>query len=553
MFLIFNKLTKSDKSDITSPITASIYYDYSTQKYNIVPFVLDTNAVAYATYTPTLYTDGWDKLAITTNNKFEDNISAYAAGYLEGVLTNKHIHNHFLNVSADMWKETGKMPDNVREFFVKHREYINNQYLLNKNDNYWKIAFAFQTQLEGLIQGYNDEAAKNSLPTIDSIDFHNMASSGDIMDIIYYKNKEGRPNYSKMTYTEILKHIRRSNHCSALIKISADFKDLWFGHNTWWRYSSMTRIFKEYNFNFKDIIAKTNSVMFSSYPAAINSVDDFYVTNTDLAIMETTNSFFNNDLFDLLTPDSLLTWHRAMIANYLTNDSKSWTETFIINNSGTYNNQFMVLDLKLVDTEKQKVHDNALWIVEQIPGQTQSGDVTQMLRYGYWPSFNTPFFDNIKKLSLIPDTIDRDPMLIHTLDYDTCARAEIFRRDEGKVTSLEEFKKLMRSNDYKHDYLSLNDPSFTISAREELDSEKGDCEGAIDAKVASIHDIRGKANKSVSIVQGPTYGDVPIFHWEESKFCKNTIRFGLSDRYAFEWIVYESGNNKGVDMLKFLN
>ena len=35
---------------------------------------------------------------------------------------------------------------------------------------------------------------------------------------------------------------------------------------------------------------------------------------------------------------------------------------------GTYNNQYMVLDLKKVHL-KESIDDNALWVVEQIPGQ----------------------------------------------------------------------------------------------------------------------------------------------------------------------------------------
>ena len=34
---------------------------------------------------------------------------------------------------------------------------------------------------------------------------------------------------------------------------------------------------------------------------------------------------------------------------------------------GTYNNQYMVLDLKLVNLTNE-IKDNALWVVEQIPG-----------------------------------------------------------------------------------------------------------------------------------------------------------------------------------------
>ena len=39
--------------------------------------------------------------------------------------------------------------------------------------------------------------------------------------------------------------------------------------------------------------------------------------------------------------------------------------------TGTYNNQYMVLDLQRVEL-KNAVHDGALWVVEQIPGYTDN-------------------------------------------------------------------------------------------------------------------------------------------------------------------------------------
>ena len=48
---------------------------------------------------------------------------------------------------------------------------------------------------------------------------------------------------------------------------------------------------------------------------------------------------------------------------------------------GTYNNQYMIIDLKKIELEVD-IHDNALWVVEQIPGLVQYGDVTETLRKG---------------------------------------------------------------------------------------------------------------------------------------------------------------------------
>lgn len=49
--------------------------------------------------------------------------------------------------------------------------------------------------------------------------------------------------------------------------------------------------------------------------------------------------------------------------------------------AGTYNNQYMVIDLKRVHLGRA-LDDGALWIVEQIPGYVESADETQILRAG---------------------------------------------------------------------------------------------------------------------------------------------------------------------------
>lgn len=61
----------------------------------------------------------------------------------------------------------------------------------------------------------------------------------------------------------------------------------------------------------------------------------------------------------------------------------------LLSNLGTYNNQYMVLDLKKVRLKKS-LDDGALYIVEQIPTLVQYSDQTNILRKGnsfyssYW-------------------------------------------------------------------------------------------------------------------------------------------------------------------------
>ena len=318
---------------------ASIFYNNSTNEWKIIMNSTDSiNAVAYAEYSTTLESIGWDTLIITTNQNgneiYSDEILAYGSGYLEGFLTKNRILNHYKNVKEDTWGGSiynGKMPDNVRNYLKNQRKYIEDQYKLhnelsNRNSysnssyssnssNYWKLVYCIQLQLEGVINGYNQNMDKEFY--IDYEDFNSMNSDGDIGDIKFYLDLSKAPDFKNMPLEELIKYIHTHNHCTALIKVSPDFKDLWFGHNTWTSYSSMNRIFKEYNFKFSNPLQKATNIMFSSYPGTINSIDDFYITNQDLVVMETTNTFLNIALYALLTPNSLLTWHRAMLANFV--------------------------------------------------------------------------------------------------------------------------------------------------------------------------------------------------------------------------------------------
>lgn len=55
--------------------------------------------------------------------------------------------------------------------------------------------------------------------------------------------------------------------------------------------------------------------------------------------------------------------------------------TFSDTSPGTYNSQYMVLDLNKVSLGRS-IDDGALTVVEQIPGKVLSSDQTQALRRG---------------------------------------------------------------------------------------------------------------------------------------------------------------------------
>ncbi len=119
--------------------------------------------------------------------------------------------------------------------------------------------------------------------------------------------------------------------------------------------------------------------------------------------METTNSILDGSLYSAITPQSVLSWIRAIVANRMSSNGDAWTYHFSMYNSGTYNNQWMVVDYKEF-VPGSPVQSNTLWIVEQIPGFCERfvirphcinltrGDVSDVLaKQGYWASYNVLF------------------------------------------------------------------------------------------------------------------------------------------------------------------
>ena len=60
----------------------------------------------------------------------------------------------------------------------------------------------------------------------------------------------------------------------------------------------------------------------------------------------------------------------------------------------------------------------------------RSGDQTDILRAGYWSSYNVPFYENVF------DALGYSTAVAAygtEFSYQLCPRAKIFRRDQGKV------------------------------------------------------------------------------------------------------------------------
>ena len=550
--LIFSLLLliKTQKYNEEVKTIMNAYYSKTSGKFTTkISTSIDKEAVASATYINSYTTKGWDFLTISSydkpDNKYEDSIKSYAMGYLEGILNKDRIFSVYRNLMYfTFYDNDNKLPDNLIQYLTKNLEYMKSKSLKYKDtDPYWEHVYYIYQQMLGLFDGYNSVAENEK--KIGFIYFQMVVANADIEDAVYYNNATRRPNFKNMTVEEIRIYTALHTHCSSLVKVANDLSDIWMGHNTWTTYGSMIRTFKEYRFVSNKQNEKSKVVVFSSYPGSLSSIDDFYYLDSKLVVMETTNSNFNDTLYDLLKPETLLTWVRVMLANRLAGSGEEWVEIFKKENSGTYNNQFQVLDLNKVDTNKKTINDNAFMIIEQLPEYTESADVTPYLIKGYWPSYNIPYFKTIYEKSGYIETIESNPSLYDSYDYSGSDRPQIFRREQTNVNSLEDFKKMLRYNNYQEDECSQKNAAWTIASRYDLNINgvgRPLCYGAIDVKFISAKEIMEGKN-IVHIISGPTNDKQPTFSWTNTTcHVSNPIRWyheDVVDTWNFPWIDYE--------------
>ena len=550
ILLILTNKFENKKPSAEEEIIYNVYYSKTSGKYTVKKSdKIDNSAIASATYINSYETKGWDFLRISSYDsnvkKYSDSNKAYAMGYVEGIINNQRIYQIYRNLLYfSYYKDGNIIPDNLKEFMSKNLEYMKKTCLEKKDkDIYWEHVYYIYQQMLGLYEGYNSACDENK--KLGFIDFQLVVANSDMEDAINYKDKSRRPNFKNMTSDEIRLYTDLHTHCSALVKAANDFSDIWFGHNTWTTYGAMIRTFKEYRFVTNAHNEKSKVVAFSSYPGSLSSVDDFYYTDSKLVVMETTNSNLNDTLYDLLSPNTLLTWVRVILANRLASSGEDWLNLFKRENSGTYNNQYMVLDLNKIDINKKDIKDKALMIIEQIPQYTESKDVTQYLRKGYWPSYNIPYSRNIFEISGFVETIKEKPDLYDSYDYSGSNRPKIFRREQSNINSTDDFKKMMRYNKYEEDPSSQMNAAWTIASRYDLNTKgigKNLCYGAIDVKFISVKELLEGKN-IIHIISGPTNDDMPTFSWKNTTCYQSTpdrwFHEDVVETWDFPWIDYE--------------
>eukprot|EP00928_Gymnodinium_smaydae_P033273 TRINITY_DN23875_c0_g2_i2.p1 TRINITY_DN23875_c0_g2~~TRINITY_DN23875_c0_g2_i2.p1 ORF type:complete len:585 (+),score=99.11 TRINITY_DN23875_c0_g2_i2:92-1846(+) len=473
----------------------------------------DAGIAAVATYTNDA--EGWGVLHVRTTDAVEPELAMFAAGYLEGYLTKSDIENMFNNTYDD-WFINGDpganaaavyewLKDNLEWTVRTAAESVNNP--KSQRADYWARVSLVVAQLEGLAAGLRAAGSRLSFQDVVLLN-----ADGDLEELV--------PLLS-------LKRQRRRDRCSALVKLPEDRSDILFGHTTFDHYDMMVRSLKYFDLELRGLPHVRYSL--SSSPGFLSSIDDFFLTSNGLAVMETTNGIKDNKLLNDISSESVLSWIRTLVACSLATTAPAWATLFSIANSGTYNDQWMIIDLKLFSPKAKALAPETFIVLEQLPNYVEWHDMTQHLESsGYWGSYNVPAFPAVYNRSGFPEP-DSHP---------TAPRARIFQQRQSAVASVEDFKRVLRYNDFENDPLSLGDACNAISSRCDLNpiaSATWQLDGGIDAKVSNV--AMGLEMNFVA-QNGPTTYQQPPFRWQDIPRSKQLAHVGQAKVYDFEWIQF---------------
>ncbi len=207
------------------------------------------------------------------------------------------------------------------------------------------------------------------------------------------------------------------------------------------------------------------------------------------------------------------TWLRAQVANALAMNGPEWAQLFQDYNSGTYNNQWTIVDYKLFKPH----HDllpSTITRLEQMPALCAIEDATaELQRVGWIASINAPAMKVIQDYSGY-STLPPDDAKYFA--YKQQARYAQFTHEADKINSYADFRAFMRHNDYKNDQWTNNDPGSAIASRYDLRPAPymGHAANAFGCTDSKTTNAALAATRSFDVIIGPTTdGGLPAWSY----------------------------------------
>lgn len=485
---------------------------------------INRSGSCWANYTNSLYDDGWYKYVVEGREGEDPYLMSKCAGYLEGFLAQKQIldaYNLYLDATFD--NRSNELPSDFEEWMQANMDYAFQ--FVEEDHKFSKQYKVFTEMFQGLFEGYNAKADDNE--KINKLGLWIYSSNGDITDIL-----------PLLGHWEVGDH--RRARCTALIKLLPDFSDIFMSHNTWCDYRQLHAVLKEITLPIPFFNA--HKVLLSTRIGMIGSVDDFYVSDSNLMVFET--SLLNQNMTlarEFVKKEAINYWIRANTAMFVADGGKSWVDIFMYDNSGTYNNDYYIIDINKFKPGIEPTKD-LVWLVEQTPSNKLFAfDVTQKLvENDHIESFNVPVTQEIYDMMDYKSRADFDVLFIPFFKH---PRYLISERVLSQVETFDDFLHAGRYNKYLTDTESKGNPLSTIASRNELNTsaENDDFwEGALDNKACRASEVFTRLN--VWAINSPTNEDssCPTFNLSYDRLG-NYPHDGLPEIWDFKYIQMSTG------------
>ena len=500
------------------------------------------DAAVWANFSDSMDQTGWYQFHSHGQKGKPSQEIMLCTGALEGFLSADRIYQHFqLIFDMNEWDRKKDYPPKTKSFLLQNIEFAKNSVEAYLDSTFWQTIGLILKQFEGLVAGYQMKYPSGSDKYMSELDLWFIQSEGDISEVAEIYPDDKQDGVTSHSSNKRRNKVTPGEHCSGLIRLLPDYSDLFFAHDSWSDYRELHGELKEYEIPIPEF--KANRIVLSTRIGKLSSYDDFYVNDQGLFVLETTINNFNEELYKKVVPQSLFTWIRAVHATWTTDNGHDWTQAFINYNSGTYNNQYLVVDSKKF-TPNVKPDKDLLWIIEQYPGTYRSQDVTEyLINDGFFPSFNTPWFEELYNLAHFPETIAEWGEDGNYWTYNTSARYYIFYRDVPRIKTFEDFKAFMRYNNWKRDIYSNGDPGQMILSRYDLRPGFNPhfptrYFGGLDSKCLRLSEAKIGSRMQFHARASPTFDEangIPMF-----KFPENYAHDGLPDEWNFDWIIFKS-------------
>lgn len=562
-----------DLQELDAARGLTMVFDKATHGMRLELGLLKLEGLAWGRFEDHIDTTGWSELYMeaTARPGVSNDVKVFAAGYIEGVLTCVRISQYYHNLREMLQRRPDLLEQlpMVASLFKKQLSYMKQQTNVQAHvmveepeSAYWKQVRFVLFQTWGVCDGFNFAAKVFKVHRLAMEDFLLINAAGELTSILQVYTPlavSQRTEYGRSRAASFLERnttsslvrgtnslsdrtrgrldgefdvaswrarLVESGRCSALVRLTDGDADLVAGHATWGDYSSMIRVFKYYKFPLDGAETMADHIAMSSYPGAVSSTDSYYAMDSNMVTMDTSLPILDSGLWDRVLDFShtphIPTYVHILATNRLARSAAHWAQLYSSMNTGTYNAQWLVVDYNQFEAGKQ-LADNALWIVETVPGWVEKEDMTAALRSkGYWPSFNRPYFKKIRALAGY-DEAERIHGSLYS--YTDNPRSHLFADMTLGVGSLHGLRRVLRSAT----------ATGGISARMDVGVGGGPLHGGIDAKITN-HCLLPQMK--VQAASGPSHLTLPAFRWlnaDGSELFVGAPHTGLPNEWNFNF------------------